>query len=401
MRAVNRRTSPLILAGIVLMALNLRAAAASVGPMLPEIDRGLHLSHAQLALLTALPALAFACFSAIGPAMARMFGVHRAALLSLLAISIGLFARSLADEQWSFLALSTLALAGMAAAGVLVPSLVLLHFPDRLATLAAPYSRLLAIGFALAAVFTVPISHADGGWRSGLAFWGALALVAAIPWLRLIRHDLHLTPEPRSITLVEMIRTRTCQAMALLFGLQFIQMYVAMGWFPTLWRQHGFHATSAGVLLAVVALASVPFTLWLPSAITLRMRSGPLMAWVALSYPVADLCLLLAPRTLAIPAAVLMGVGTVLFPMSLALVGRHARTRNAALSLAGVAQAVGYLLAGAGTFCFGMLHLHDGGWAWPLGALLAAGLPLPLLASYLTKRTYVDDQLRARLAVSS
>ena len=165
MRAVNRRTSPLILAGIVLMALNLRAAAASVGPMLPEIGRGLHLSHPQLALLTALPALAFACFSAIGPAMARTFGVHRAALLSLFAISIGLFARSLADEQWIFLALSTLALAGMAAAGVLLPSLVLLHFPDRLATLAAPYSRMLAIGFALAAVFTAPISHADGGWR--------------------------------------------------------------------------------------------------------------------------------------------------------------------------------------------------------------------------------------------
>lgn len=401
MLTVNRRTSPLILAGIVLMALNLRAAAASVGPMLPEIERGLHLSHAQLALLTALPALAFACFSAIGPAMARMFGVHRAALLSLFAISIGLFARSLADNQWSFLALSTLALAGMAAAGVLLPSLVLLHFPDRLATLAAPYSRMLAIGFALAAAFTVPISHADGGWRSGLAFWGALALVAAIPWLRLIRHDLHLTPEPRSITLVEMIRTPTCQAMALLFGLQFLQVYVAMSWFPSLWRQHGFHATSAGVLLAVVALASVPFTLWLPSAITLRLRSGPLMAWVALSYPVADLLLLVAPRTMAIPAAVLLGIGTVLFPMSLALVGRHARTRNAALSLAGVAQAAGCLLAGAGTFCFGMLHLYDGGWAWPLAGLLVTALPLPLLASYLTKRTYVDDQLRAGVAVSS
>jgi CP family cyanate transporter-like MFS transporter len=401
MLTVNRRTSPLILAGIVLMALNLRAAAASVGPMLPEIGRGLHLSHAQLALLTALPALAFACFSAIGPAMARTFGVHRAALLSLFAISIGLFARSLADNQWSFLALSTLALAGMAAAGVLLPSLVLLHFPDRLATLAAPYSRMLAIGFALAAAFTVPISHADGGWRSGLAFWGALALVAAIPWLRLIRHDLHLTPEPRSITLVEMIRTPTCQAMALLFGLQFLQVYVAMSWFPSLWRQHGFHATSAGVLLAVVALASVPFTLWLPSAITLRLRSGPLMAWVALSYPVADLLLLVAPRTMAIPAAVLLGIGTVLFPMSLALVGRHARTRNAALSLAGVAQAAGCLLAGAGTFCFGMLHLHDGGWAWPLAGLLVTALPLPLLASYLTKRTYVDDQLRAGVAVSS
>lgn len=393
---MNRRTSPLILAGIVLMALNLRAAAASAGPVLPDIARGLHLTDAQLALLTALPALAFACFSAIGPAMARTFGVHRAALLSLFAISIGLFARSLADHRWVFLGLSTMALAGMAAAGVLLPSLVLVHFPERLTTLAAPYSRMLAVGFALAAVFTVPISHSDGGWRTGLAFWGALALVAAIPWLRLIRHDLHLTPEPRSITLVEMVRTRTCQVMALLFGLQFVQVYAAMGWLPTLWRQHGYHASAAGVLMAVVALSSVPFTLWLPSAVTGRGDARPLLGGVALCYPVADLLLLVGPRYLAVPAAILLGIGAVLFPMSLALVGRHARTRDAALSLAGVAQAVGYLAGAAGTFGFGMLHLHTGGWAWPMAALLVCALPLPLLATYLSRPAYVDDQLRRR-----
>lgn len=390
---MNRRASPLILAGIVLLALNLRPAAASVGPVLPEITRGMHLSHLQVALLTALPALALACFSAIGPAMARTFGLHRATLLSLFGIAIGLFARSLADAQWVFLGLSTLALAGMAAAGVLLPSLVLLHFPERLATLAAPYSRLLAAGFAVAAALTVPIEHGDGGWRTALAFWGALAVVAAIPWLRLIRHDLVLDPTPRTITLVQMIRTRPCQLLSALFGLQLLQSYVTLGWLPTLWRDHGYHATSAGFLLAVVAVCSLPFTLGLPAVASSRHDPSLLLMLIAACYPLADALLLVDPGAFALPAAILLGIGSLTFPVSLSLIGRHARSHDAAFSLAGVAQAVGYLVAGLGTLGFGLLHLHLGSWSWPLAVLALCAVPLPFLAARAARPSYVEEQL--------
>lgn len=397
---MNRRTSPLILTGIVLLALNLRPASASVGPMLPEVVRGVHLTHSQAALLTALPALAFACLSAIGPAMARTFGVHRATLLALFAVAIGLFARSLADESWIFLALSTLALAGTAAASVLLPTLVLLHFPERVATLAAPYSRMLAVGFGVAALFTVPIAHSDGGWRTGLAFWGALALVAAVPWVTLIRQDLVLAALPRTITLTQMIRTRSCQKLAALLSLQLLQIWVAIGWLPSLWRQHGYHASSAGALLAVVAACGVPFTLWWPAAVRTRRDPRRLLLLAGLGYPLGDALLLVAPRAAAVPAAALLGIAAISFPMALTLVGRHASTRDAALSLAGVAQAVGYLVAGIGTFGFGMLHLHLGTWHWPLALLLVAALPIPVLASRAAIPASVEQQLGATTAVA-
>lgn len=390
---MNRRPSPLVLAGIVLLALNLRPAAASVGPVLPDVIRGAGLGHAQTALLTALPALAFACFAAAGPAMARLFGVHRATLLALFAIAIGLFARSLADDSWVFLVLSTIALGGTAAASHLLPTLVLLHYPDRLGTLAAPYSRLLSVGFAIAAAFTVPIAHSEGGWRTGLAFWGALALVAAIPWLPLIRQDLALAPIPRTITLTQMIRTRSCQQLAVLFSLQLLQTWVMIGWLPTLWRQEGFHASSAGILMAVLALCGLPFTLWLPAVVTIRSNPRRLLFLVGLCFPIGDVLVLIAPSAAAVPAAVLLGVAAIGFPMSLSLISRHARTRDAALSLAGVAQAVGYLVAGIGTFGYGLLHLHLDSWRWPMALLFVLALPIPLLAARAARPASVEDQL--------
>lgn len=390
---MNRRPLPLILAGVVLLALNLRPAAASVGPMLPEIIRGMHLSDWQAALLVALPALAFACLSAMGPAMARRFGVHRATLLSVFAIAIGLFARSLADGAWDFLALSALALGGMAAASVLLPTLVMLHFPERLGTLAAPYSRLLAVGFGAAAVFTVPIAHSDGGWRTGLAFWGALAVIAAIPWLGLIRHDLVLAPIPRTITLVQMIRTPSCRKLSALYSLQLLQIWTAIGWFPTLWREHGYHASSAGILLGVVAVCGLPFTLWWPAVVSAHHDPRRLQLLVGCCYPLGVALLLIAPRAAAVPAAVLLGIAAISFPMSLTLVGRHAHSRDAALSLAGVAQAVGYLAAGVGIFGFGLLHLELGSWDWPLALLLMLALPIPVLSARASTAASVEEQL--------
>ena len=390
---MNRPTSPLILAGIVLVALNLRPAAASVGAMLPDIVQGLHMNHLQAALLAALPALAFAFFAATGPAMARTFGIHRATLLSLFAIAIGAFARALADNPWIFLGLSVLALGGLAAASVLLPTLVMLHFPEKLGTLAAPYSRILAIGLAAAAFLTPPIAHSEGGWRTGIGFWGALAVVAAIPWGRLIRHDLVLAPLPRTITLLQMIRTRSCQKLAALYALQLLQTWAAIMWFPTFWRDHGYNATSAGVLLGVLALCGLPFTLWWPAVVSARRDPRRLLLLVGLCYPLGDLLVLLTPRAGAVPAVIVLGIGAIGFPMALTLVGRHSRSRDAALSLAGVAQTVGFLIAGVGIFGFGLLHLHLGSWGWPMALLLICSVPIPVLASRAAVPASVESQL--------
>src|SRR4051812_33382389 len=158
-----RRTA-LVLVGLILLSFNLRPAAVSVGPVLEEVRHGLGLSGAEAGLLTSLPVLAFAVFGALAPSIARIVGLDRALALSLGAVVIGLGGRAAAHDAALFLGLSGVALAGMATANVLIPSLVKLHFPDRIGRATAIYTTALAIGLTSPFLLTVPIADAFGGW---------------------------------------------------------------------------------------------------------------------------------------------------------------------------------------------------------------------------------------------
>ena len=64
---MTRRTSVLFWVGLVLLSVNLRPAAVSVGPVLEEVRAGLAMSSPEAALLTSLPVLAFAVVGAMAP----------------------------------------------------------------------------------------------------------------------------------------------------------------------------------------------------------------------------------------------------------------------------------------------------------------------------------------------
>lgn len=390
---VTRRTAPLVLAGLLLLSLNLRPAAVSVGPVLSEVRAGLSMSAPTAGLLTSLPVLAFACFGALAPAAARRLGVHRVTLLAVLALTIGLFARSLAGSQTLFLLLSMLALAGMAMANVLLPSLVKLHFPDRIGRVTALYTTALSIGLTATLVLTVPISDAFGGWRVGLGTWSGLALVAALPWLVLVRHDRNLEATPRSVTFGDVARTRLGLAMALFFGLQSLQAYVAFGWFATLWRDNGYTAGQAGALLGLLAAVAIPLSLWAPGAVARSRDARWILLAVMACYPLGYLSLLVAPHALAIAGALLIGVGTVTFPIVLVLIGLRSRTPQGTAALSGFTQSMGYLLAAIGPFGIGTLHDATDGWTVPLLTLIVLMVPQILIGLYVARPAFIEDQL--------
>jgi CP family cyanate transporter-like MFS transporter len=161
-RQDTRAEKVLVVVGIVVLAFNLRPAAVSVGPVLDEITTGLGISSTTAGVLTTLPVLSFAGFGALAPWLARVLGLHRITLVALVSVVVGLGLRSQTANVPAFLLLSLLALAGMATANVLLPSLVKLHFPDRVGLMTSIYTTSLAVGLTLSSVLTVPLSEQFG-----------------------------------------------------------------------------------------------------------------------------------------------------------------------------------------------------------------------------------------------
>ncbi|WP_309650108.1 MFS transporter [Nocardioides sp.] len=392
----------LVLVGIVALAFNLRPAAVSVGPVLDEIRAGLDMSGTEAGILTSLPVLAFAVFGALAPRIARLVGSHRLTLLALAGVVVGLWGRSRADAVMPFLALSLLALGGMATANVLLPSLVKAHFPDRVGLLTSLYSTALACGLTLASVATVPISETAGDWRDGLAVWALTAAVAALPWIALVRHghdrrsDEDPGPGHVAVGLAAVARTRIGLLMALFFGLQSLQAYAIFGWFPAIFRDAGHSAATAGLLLGVITGVSIPLSFVIPTLAARRADQRPIVWAVVLCYPVGYTGMILAPYDGAWVWAVLIGTGTTTFPLILTQIGLRSRTPAGTAALSGFTQSVGYLLAAVGPFGIGLLHDLTGGWTVPLLVLIGLCVPLLLVGLAVGRPAYVEDQLPAR-----
>lgn len=386
----------LIVLGIVVLALNLRPAAVSVGPVLDELSAGLHMSGVSAGVLTALPVFSFATVGALSPRLARMVGIHRLTLLALLCVAVGLALRAQVHSTALFLVLSFVSVAGMATANVLLPSLVKEHFPDRIGLLTAVYSTALAIGLTGASVLTVPIAEfhsPDVDWRRGIFVWALLAAVAAVPWLGLLRHDRKPADETRPIRLAAVARTRLGWVMAIFFGLQSLQAYAVFGWAAQVYRDAGFSAETAGLLLGVITGVSIPLSFIIPS-ITARMQNqGLLVIALMVCYPIGYLGLILAPHSVAWLWAVVIGIGLSTFPLVLTLIGLRARTPEGVAALSGWTQSVGYLIAVAGPFGVGALYEVTGGWTWPLGVLLVLSLPQFVVAMMAARPAYLEDEL--------
>ncbi len=382
----------------MLLSFNLRPAAVSVGPVLAEVREGLSLTAAEASLLTTLPVLAFAVFGALAPGAAARGGLHRVTLVALVAVVVGLAGRAVTGSGTVFLALSLLAVAGMAMANVLMPSLVKRHAPERIGAVTAVYSTALAIGLTSALLLTVPMSAALGGWRGGLGAWAVLAGLAVLPWLVLARHD-RVAPTPGGpITVAQVARTRVGLAMAAFFGVQSLHAYVMFGWFAQLWRDAGYSPTAAGALVGLLAGVSIPLSWLLPPLLARSQHQRRVLLPVIACYPLAYAGLLVAPAAGAVLWALLAGIGACTFPLILTLIGLRARTAEGTAALSAFTQSAGYLLAAVGPFVVGLLYDATGEWTIPLTLLLVLVVPMLGLATWLARPLLLEDELEEQAA---
>ena len=365
-------------AALVLVALTLRPAIASVPPVLPDIQRDLGLSGTAAGLLTALPVVCLGLFAPVAARLAARFGVDRAVAWAVVVLGVGTVARATGGVAGLFAA-TLVAGAGLAVGGALLPGIVKAHFPeDRAATVTGLYTTGLAGGALLAAALTVPLRNLLGGsWAPALAVWALPAVAALVVWRQVAavvgpdrQAGERASPRGRLPW-----RSGLAWRVTLYTGLQSLLFYASLTWLSPLYQAHGWSAERAGALLAVFSLAQLVATLGLP---VLADRTGDRRPWIALSVGACTTGLLaVAVAPLAAPwlAAAVIGFGAGgQFAMALTLLVDVAADPAASRRLSGMAFLVGYLLAAAGPAAVGGLYDATGGFTAAFLALTGIGV---------------------------
>ncbi|MEU6808623.1 MFS transporter [Streptomyces sp. NPDC046831] len=416
----------LVVVGIVLAALNLRPAITSLGALLEEVRDGLGMSGSVAGLLTSVPSLCFAVFGVTAPRLARRFGPAAVVCAGMAAIAAGLVVRPYTGGTPGFLAASALALMGIAVSNVLMPVIVKRWFPDRVGSMTGLYSMALALGTSVAAAATVPLTGALGGnWQPGLAVWAALAALAVLPWLPLVRdrraprspsrrdtaregqpdappeaqpaarpEDRPAAPPQGQPAALRITRSRTAWALAAFFGLQATAAYITMGWMAQIFRDAGVPAGTAGVLLAVTMVMGVPLAFVIPRLATRLPHQGPIALVLGVCGLAGYAGLYLAPAAGAWAWALLLGVSNCAFPLALTMVGMRARTGAGVAQLSAFAQSTGYLISIPGPLLVGVLYQGSGGWGLPI-ALMSALMVPQMVVGYLAGRDRtVEDEAK-------
>lgn len=353
----------LLAVAVVLAALNLRPSITSVGAVLDEMRLTLGAPAAWASALTTLPGLCFAVAGLAAPALARRIGLNAAIGTALAVLTAGLVLR-VVNGPLVVLGGTLVASAGIALANVLIPVVVKESFAARIGLMTGIYTAALQTGGALGSSVTPPVGDALGGWRFGLGGWALLAAVALVVWLVATR-TISGRPKLSSGSATRgrsLLRSPLAWIVTLFFGTQACFAYIMMGWLPQVLMDAGVTRTSAGFMMGLVSLVGLPVSLLVPP---LAARRGGQSWWIVSlgAFGVIGIVgLMLSPSSAPLLWSVLAGVGMSVFSLAITTIALRARTSEDTATLSGMAQGLGYLLAAAGPFAFGVLRDATGGW---------------------------------------
>ena len=374
----------LLLAGILLVAANLRPAITAVGPLLDPIGAETGLAAAQLGLLTAVPLLAFAAVSPLAHGLGERFGTERTVLAALFLLLAGTLLRPLPGATASLWIGTFIIGAAIALGNVLLPAIIKREFPGRVTELTGVFSAVMGGLAALGAGLAVPLSRIPlggepAGWRFALGAYAVLVLPALLVWWPCVRAGRAGSAAAGTAAAADggapargaVWRSVVAWQVTAYMGLQSLTFYVLVSWLPTVEQSYGRPAVAAGWDLMFFQLAGVVASLLAPLTLRGRLqRIGPVVPAVGAAGAV--LGLMLAPEAMLLWVVLAGFFGGASLVVALSLFGMRTRTHRQASAVSGMAQSGGYLLAAAGPPLFGLLHDRTSGWIWPLALVLAA-----------------------------
>ncbi|WP_276120126.1 MFS transporter [Pararhizobium qamdonense] len=369
------KTRLLLLFGIFLIAMNLRAPFTGVAPLLDVLKATFSLSTAQSGLLITLPLLAFSFISPFAALFASRWGLERSLLGALLVIAAGILLRSVGSTTALYVGTAIIG-AGIAVGNVLLPSVLKRDFPSRVAALTAGYVLIMGCTAALVSAIAVPLAGLGGGsWHLALAATVVLPVLAAVAWLpQVSRRRESSTSIAKAMRRAPIWRSAIAWQVTIFLGLDCFLYYVGVSWLPAILHDAQFSQEQAGSMHGVLLLSTaLPGLVLIPLAPRMKDQRNA-ACLLALSIMVGLLGLHFVPK-LAVLWILFFGFGAG-GGLILALTFLSLRTADAtdAASLSGMSQSLGYLLAATGPAMIGFFRDVSGGWGAPL--LVCAGFSI-------------------------
>jgi CP family cyanate transporter-like MFS transporter len=379
----------LALVGIVLFAFSLRSAVASLSPLFDHIAADFDLPAAVIGLIGTAPPVCFAVFGLLTPSLERRFGLERLALAAMVVVALGLIARSLAPNSGLLLAGTALVFAAVGTGNILTPPLVKRYFPDRVGLMTTVFSTTMSVATFVPPLIAVPVADASH-WRWSLGLWAVFAIAATVPWIQLAARR-RATGEDDSLeeatprVFSRMWRSPLAWALMIGFAVSSTLAYTSFAWIPKMLVDiAGVSPAGAGVLLSLFGFMGLPASLAVPLLVT-RWNATRALFGIAVVSGLAGIAGLLFVPSLAPWLWVgLFGLGPLLFPLILVLLGLRSRTHEGAVSLSGFVQSVGYAIAAMFPLGIGLLHDATDSWTGPLivlACVMAAAIPAGVVAA--------------------
>jgi CP family cyanate transporter-like MFS transporter len=379
--ALARRDSLLLLGALLLAAVALRPQLVGAGPLIPDIQDDLEVSHAVAGLVGTIPVLCMGVFAPLAGVVSARWGLRTAMAGCLLAIAAFGLGRAAAPGAAVLLGLTLPVGIAMAVAGTLLPVAVKQSFAHRPAFASGIGVTGINIGAAISSAVAVPVASAAGGWRGALAAFSLATLAICAGWLALSRGAWTERSGMRPPRLP--VRRPVVWAIVLAFALPSAVYYGLVAWVADAYQERGWSDEASGAVLAVMGVASVPAALVVPWLAD-RMGSRRRWMWFAAGCMCVATFGFAALPGGAFAWAVLTGIGLgTVFPICLTMCLDVAREPAEAGAAAALMFLAGYPIAALGPLGAGAVRDLSGSfdaslWALFGTAVLMAGILAPL-----------------------
>lgn len=345
--------SILLIFSIFSIAINMRPAITSIGPMLETIREQLSLSNAQVSLLTAVPVICMGIFATLAPLLNWKFGLLRTMAVMITLIGVMTALRGFISGFIVLVVTAFIIGIAIAVVGPLLSAMIKQYFPDKAASVIGIYSFGMGVGSAASAGLTAVFFDTTGSYFFALSIWSILALIGLVAWFLAMKGQKE-GPQINSVKaksqrnqMKSPWKSRKAWLFLLFFGLQSSAFFSIITWLAPIATSSGLTLLQAGTLLSIMTTVQIFFNILLP---LLMERFPARKFWLLLILIAGMLAVVMfwtGVHSLMWVGAFIMGIPLGgLFPIALLLPLDETETAEEASSWTAMMQTGGFIIGG-------------------------------------------------------